>query len=65
MLYHLFEYLKTITDFPGSGLMQYISVRAVCASLLSILLSLIFGKKIISNLKRRKKGEEIKDHGLD
>ena len=65
MLYHLFEYLKTVTDFPGSGLMQYISVRAVCASLLSILLSLIFGKKIIRHLQRRQIGEEIRDLGLE
>lgn len=65
MLYHLFEYLKTVMDFPGSGLMQYISVRAVCASLLSIILSLIFGKKIIRMLQRRQIGEEIRDLGLE
>ena len=65
MIYHLFEYLKGITDFPGSGLMQYISVRAVCASLLSIIMSLIFGKKIIRLLQRRQIGEEIRDLGLE
>ena len=65
MFYHLFEYLKSITDFPGAGLMQYISVRAVCASLLSIILSLVFGKKIIRLLQRRQIGEEIRDLGLE
>lgn len=65
MIYHLFEYLKNIIDFPGEGLMQYISVRAVCASILSILISLIAGKRIILWLQRKQIGEEIRDLGLE
>lgn len=65
MIYHLFEYLKNIIDFPGEGLMQYISVRAVSASILSILISLIAGKRIIRWLQRKQIGEEIRDLGLE
>lgn len=65
MLYHLFEYLNSIVDFPGSGLMKYISIRAVGASLLSIIIALAFGKKIIRKLQKKQIGEEIRDLGLE
>ena len=45
MLYHLFEYLRNAGfDFPGAGLMQYISFRAICCSILAIFTSLWVGK---------------------
>ena len=53
MLYHLFEYLRTTYDFPGVGLMQYLSVRAIIAIVTSILVSLIIGKKIIRFLQKK------------
>ena len=54
MLYHLFEYLNDAGyDFPGSGLMHYISFRAICCAIVAILTSMLVGKKIIvvANLK--------------
>lgn len=65
MLYHLFEYLRTTYDFPGVGLMQYLSVRAIIAIVTSILVSLIIGKKIIRFLQKKQIGEEIRDLGLE
>lgn len=65
MLYHLFEYLKNTIDFPGVGLMQYISVRATVAIITSILISLIIGKKIITLLQKKQIGEAIRDLGLE
>ena len=65
MIYHLFEYLKNMTEFPGSGLMQYISVRAIAAAVTSLLIALIFGKRIIRKIQKRQIGEEIRNLGLE
>ena len=46
MIYHLFEHFRYL-DFPGSGIMQYISVRSILASITAIVLILCFGKKFI------------------
>lgn len=66
MLYHLFEYFKSSgIDFPGSGLMQYISFRAVLGSIVAILTALFVGKKIIAWLQKKQIGETIRDLGLE
>lgn len=64
MLYHLFEYLENI-DFPGAGIFQYITFRASMAIVLSVIISTVFGVKIIKMLKRQQIGEDIRDLGLD
>ncbi|GIR11592.1 MAG: hypothetical protein CM15mP23_01670 [Cryomorphaceae bacterium] len=48
MLYYLFTYLQEALNFPGAGVFQYISFRAAMAVIVSLLISLIFGKRIIS-----------------
>ena len=66
MLYHLFEYLqKAGVDFPGVGLMHYISFRAICCSILAILTSLWVGKRVIALLQKKQIGETIRDLGLE
>ena len=64
MLYHLFKYLDEAYDLPGSGMFQYISFRAAAAIILSLLIVIIFGRRIIDFLRRRQIGEEIRDLGL-
>ena len=65
MLYHLFRYLDEAYDLPGSGMFQYISFRAAAAIILSLLIVIIFGRKIIDFLRRRQIGEEIRNLGLE
>ncbi|MBQ4012905.1 MAG: phospho-N-acetylmuramoyl-pentapeptide-transferase [Bacteroidales bacterium] len=66
MLYHLFEYLRSAGfDFPGSGLMHYISFRAITCAVLAILVSMWVGKKIIAKLQKKQIGETIRDLGLE
>lgn len=65
MLYHLFTYLDTIYNFPGSGLFTYISFRAGLAFILALLLSTMFGRKIIDYLQKKQIGETIRDLGLE
>ncbi|WP_370087530.1 phospho-N-acetylmuramoyl-pentapeptide-transferase [Ekhidna sp.] len=64
MLNYLFEYLNQI-DFPGAGMFQYISFRAGMAALLSLLITITFGKYLIEMLRKYQLGESIRDLGLD
>ncbi|MGB0773386.1 MAG: phospho-N-acetylmuramoyl-pentapeptide-transferase [Flavobacteriaceae bacterium] len=64
MLYYLFEYLEKEFQLPGAGLFQFISFRASIAIIFSLLVSLIFGKRIIQLLNRFQMGESIRDLGL-
>jgi len=65
MLYYLFEYLDSAYDIPGAGVFQYISFRAAMAVLTSLLISLVFGAKLIDMLHRKQVGETVRDLGLD
>lgn len=63
MLYYLFQYLDQI-DVPGARMFTYISFRSAIAFLLSMILSIIFGKYLIQFLQKKKYGEIIRDLGL-
>src|SRR6187399_1827949 len=65
MLYHLFEYLDREFDLPGAGLFRYISFRAGLAIMLSLIISLLLGSRIIRSLKRLQIGETVRDLGLE
>ena len=65
MLYYLFTYLQEAFNFPGAGVFQYISFRAAMAVIVSLLISLTFGKRIINYLAKKQVGESIRDLGLE
>jgi phospho-N-acetylmuramoyl-pentapeptide-transferase len=65
MLYYLFEYLHKTFHFPGAGVFQYISFRAAMALILSLIISLVFGKRIIEFIRRKQIGETIRELGLE
>ncbi len=64
MIYHLFEQLRQY-DIPGQGLFNYLSFRAMLASVTAMLLSFFAGRRIIRWLQRRQIGETIRDLGLE
>src|SRR5580700_6246828 len=64
MLYYLFTYLKSHYNVPGAGVFYYISFRASMAIIVSLLISLIFGKSIIRYLYKKQVGETVRDLGL-
>ena len=64
MLYYLFEYLDKTLDVSGTGVFQYITVRSALAFMLSLLLSTIYGKRIIQFLRRQQVGETVRELGL-
>lgn len=64
MLYYLFDYLDQM-NFPGAGLFHYISFRAGMALIFSLIVSMVFGKKIIRLLQKQQIGETVRDLGLE
>ena len=65
MLYYLFEYLEKQFELPGASLFGFITFRAAFAMILSLLISTIYGKRIIRFLQKKQMGETIRDLGLD
>lgn len=65
MLYYLFEYLDKTLDVPGTGVFQYITFRSALAIILSLMISTIYGKKIITFLRNKQVGETVRELGLE
>ncbi|MGB0402934.1 MAG: phospho-N-acetylmuramoyl-pentapeptide-transferase [Salibacteraceae bacterium] len=64
MLYYLFQTLKEL-NMPGAGVFDYITFRAALAVILSLLISMVFGKNIIQWLQKNQFGETVRDLGLE
>lgn len=64
MLYYLFDFLDRVFDVPGAGLFQYVSFRAAMAIIFSLLISIVWGDRIIARLKTLQIGESVRDLGL-
>lgn len=64
MIYSLYKLIEH-WDIPGIGIMQYISFRAAASVILSLIITMVFGKKIIRFLQRKQIGEEVRDLGLE
>jgi len=64
MLYHLYKLIEH-WDIPGLGVFQYITFRASASVIISLVLTLIFGKKIIRFLQKKQIGEDIRNLGLE
>jgi len=64
MLYYLFGYLHEL-NVPGAGVFQYISFRSGMAIISSLIISMVFGKKIIQLLQKKQVGEVVRDLGLE
>jgi phospho-N-acetylmuramoyl-pentapeptide-transferase len=66
MLYWILDYLQQNFDPPGFGVFSYITVRSALAAVTALIISLIFGQKIINWLKKMQLGENVRtDIGLD
>ncbi|MDQ3141330.1 MAG: phospho-N-acetylmuramoyl-pentapeptide-transferase [Bacteroidota bacterium] len=64
MLYYLFQFTEKLFHLPGGRLFQYISFRAALAVIISLIISMLFGNRIIRSLKRLQIGESVRDLGL-
>ena len=64
MLYYLFEILESQFNLPGASLFSYLSFRAAVTVIMSLVISIVFGKKIINFLKIKQVGENVRELGL-
>ena len=64
MLYYLFEYFDKVLRLPGTGVFQYITFRSAMAFILSLLLSTIYGKRVVNFLRNQQIGESVRELGL-
>ncbi|MEO0573470.1 MAG: phospho-N-acetylmuramoyl-pentapeptide-transferase [Bacteroidota bacterium] len=65
MLYYLFQYLEQRYQFPGASLFEFLTFRAAFAAILSLLIAMVYGKRIILFLQKQQIGETIRDLGLE
>ncbi len=65
MIYWLLNYLDRNTDLPGMRIGEYLSFRSGAAIIVSLLIAIMFGKRIIRYLRRKQIGEDIRDLGLE
>lgn len=65
MLYYLFQYLESLFKIPGAGVFQYITFRSGMAMIVSLLLSIIYGKHVINRLRKMQIGETVRELGLE
>lgn len=65
MLYYLFQFLDEQYHLPGAGVFQYITFRAAMAVITSLVISMVFGKRLIDLLRKMQVGESVRDLGLE
>lgn len=65
MLYYLFSWIEEYTHIPGSGLFQYITFRTAMAVIVSLIITTVYGSRLIRLLQARQVGETIRDLGLE
>lgn len=65
MLYYLFEYLNQNYDFPGLRLFQYITFRTSLAIIISLIVTTVYGRRIINYLQKMQVGETVRNLGLE
>lgn len=65
MLYLLFEYLHKHYDFPGLRLFQYLTFRASLSIILSLIITTVYGRRLIDYLHRKQVGETVRNLGLE
>lgn len=65
MLYYLFDFLEKQYQLTGASVFQYLSFRASLATLMSLFIAMVMGKRIIAFIRKKQIGEEIRDLGLE
>ncbi|UKJ06851.1 phospho-N-acetylmuramoyl-pentapeptide-transferase [Solitalea lacus] len=64
MLYYLFTWLDKEYDFPGAGVFQYISFRTAMSVIVSLIVTTVYGRRLINLLLKLQVGETVRDLGL-
>src|ERR1700760_1974230 len=65
MLYYLFSYLNRNYTIPGGGVFQYITFRTAMAVIVSLIITTVYGRRLIDFLRRKQVGETVRNLGLE
>ncbi|WDF76704.1 phospho-N-acetylmuramoyl-pentapeptide-transferase [Mucilaginibacter sp. KACC 22773] len=65
MLYYLFTYLNKNYNIPGLGVFQYITFRTALAVITSLLVTTVYGRRLIDYLRFKQVGETVRNLGLE
>src|ERR1700754_2037658 len=65
MLYYLFNYLNRNYSIPGGGVFQYITFRTAMAVIVSLIITTVYGRRLIDYLRFKQVGETVRNLGLE
>src|SRR5471030_2055541 len=65
MLYYLFSYLEKNYSIPGAGVFQYITFRTAMAVITSLIITTVYGRRLIDYLRFKQVGETVRNLGLE
>jgi phospho-N-acetylmuramoyl-pentapeptide-transferase len=65
MLYYLFTYLNKNYSIPGTGVFQYITFRMAMAVIVSLIVTTVYGRRLIDYLRFKQVGETVRNLGLE
>ena len=65
MLYYLFSYLEKNYSIPGAGVFQYITFRMAMAVITSLIVTTVYGRRLIDYLRAKQVGETVRNLGLE
>lgn len=65
MLYYLFTYLDRNYNIPGAGVFQYLTFRMAMAVIVSLLVTTVWGRRLIDYLRFKQVGETVRNLGLE
>ena len=65
MFYYLFNYLNKNYSIPGGGVFQYITFRTAMAVIVSLLITTVYGRRLIDYLRYKQVGESVRNLGLE
>src|ERR1700749_551650 len=65
MFYYLFHFLDKNYNIPGGGVFQYITFRTAMAVIVSLIITTVYGRRLIDFLRRKQVGETVRNLGLE
>lgn len=65
MLYYLFSFLDKNYNIPGAGVFQYITFRMAMAVIVSLVITTVYGRRLIDYLRYKQVGETVRNLGLE
>src|ERR1700709_2316495 len=65
MLYYLFTWLNKNYSIPGTGVFQYITFRMAMAVITSLIVTTVYGRRVVDYVGFKQVGETVRNLGLE